>query len=270
MSYLHSPKSEALAENSRGYLEFVQALHSIKPEMNYFGQKILKNFISDPVRRRNFTWLDVGGGLGDPTVPILDYLERLSGIRLEYTLLDYMSSIVQQFLHRIDYKVYQNIQIQTALSRWEDYSTRLKYDIVSFIHVIYYTGDLSKTILKSLDMIDDDGYIFVANLGLLPGGVESDYSKIYKKIYGVSPTNIFEIANEFEHQGGFIDPPTIEIRVLDLFQIRSEDQERYKRVIAFLSDRPFSLEDEEIVLSVATNGKLVFPLGMMVVRKNLY
>jgi hypothetical protein len=270
MTPLLSAKSVALADNSRGYQEFIQALDSVKHEMNYFNHHILKHFITNPQRRRLFTWLDVGGGVADPTTPILNYLEKLPGLRLEYTLLDYLSPIIQIFLSRMETKEYHNIQIQSALSKWEEYSSGLKYDIISFIHVIYYTGLLTKTVAKSLEMLDEAGYIFIANLGCLPNNEPSDYNKIYQKIYGVYPVNIFEIADEYEGQGGFIEPPTIEIRELDLFEIQREDQSRYERVIAFLTDRPFTQSDEEIVLSVARNGKLIFPLGMMIVKKNLY
>jgi ubiquinone/menaquinone biosynthesis C-methylase UbiE len=268
MPKLKTPKSEALSQNSKGYKEFIDALGSVEPEMHYFKQKVLKSYLKLSKHKEiSVRWLDVGGGTGDPTISILEELDNTDNVSLEYTLIDYLEPILDIFMLKVNILNFKKLEIKTVLSIWEDYVSAAKYDIISFIHVFYYVSNLSESVSKAIIMLKNDGYIFICNLVTLPNGEDSHYNQIYKIIYGISTVNIYEIANEFKKQGAEVDKIVVKTKVLDLFEIKRKNQSKYRRIISFITDRKFSKSDEKIVLSVANNGKLIFPLGFTTVKK---
>jgi hypothetical protein len=259
-----SPRSRALSNNHKGYLDFLTRLGSIDFEMGIFKQDVLSSLLQWRTEGNIIHWLDVGGGAGDSTIPVLDYIENHTKFNLEYAHLDYLPSIIDVFKTNILTKNYRNVNIITELANWEYYSSFRRYDIVSFIHSAYYLGSISSIVSKTLESLNTGGIIFIANLGL-HNGIDSHYSQIYQKIYGVGTHDIDTILSEFENRGAIIKKMYRQENVLDLYCIKRSNISEYKRIISFLTDREFNLHDESIVLSVSEDGKLVFPLSVAIV-----
>ncbi len=104
-------------------------------------------------------------GCGDGTVDaslargLLD--DGGSGRRVRYVGVDPYASSTTAFAEALGSLDAPSLQVETSSTTWDDASLTGTFDVITFVHSMYYVPDVAEAVLRACDLLSPDGEVLV-------------------------------------------------------------------------------------------------------------